>query len=214
LFYYFKVEEKSDAPLHPTARLLVDTVVGMLKTMPFDDIKSQVVLQRSGISRGPMYYHFKNFEELVETAQLELYQSVLENVIRDLNQALSQSSSIEEARAGLSQIGRVSRESSAAFMRIQRIGLVYSAATSKQLSVKFKKYQENLTQGWMHLYETCVEKGWADPDLQSRPVAILLQSLIIGRAIDDLGEVQMDIDAWVDVPLRLIDSFFLSEGDK
>ena len=32
--------------------------------------------------------------------------------------------------------------------------------------------------------------------------------------IDDLAEVQMDMDAWVEVLIRLIDSFFLSGGNK
>jgi hypothetical protein len=57
-----------------------------------------------------------------------------------------------------------------------------------------------------------VAKGWADPTLQSRAVAILMQSMILSRVLDELGEEQMDIDAWVDVILRLMDCFFLSNG--
>lgn len=206
------VQTNDDAPLHPTAQRLVDTVVEMLKTTPFDEIKSDVVLQRSGISRGPMYYHFQNFEELVETAQLKLYQSFLEKVVQDLNGVIAQSQTIEEARVGFSVLGEISRRQSASFTRIQRIGLIYSAITNKRLSAKFKKHQEYLTRGWMNLYETCVAKGWADPTLQSRAVAILMQSMILSRVLDELGEEQMDIDAWVDVILRLMDCFFLSNG--
>ena len=128
------VQTNDDAPLHPTAQRLVDTVVEMLKTTPFDEIKSDVVLQRSGISRGPMYYHFQNFEELVETAQLKLYQSFLEKVVQELNAVIAQCQTIEEARAGFSVLGEISRRQSASFTRIQRIGLIYTAITNKRLN--------------------------------------------------------------------------------
>jgi hypothetical protein len=41
-----------------------------------------------------------------------------------------------------------------------------------------------------------------------------MQSMILSRVLDELGEEQMDIDAWVDVILRLMDSFFLSHGER
>ena len=50
------MESLKEALRHPTAQKLVDTVIEMLKTTPYNGIKSENVLARSGISRGPLYH--------------------------------------------------------------------------------------------------------------------------------------------------------------
>ena len=45
----------------------------MLTETSYSEIKSENVLTRSGISRGPLYHHFENFDDLIETAQAQIY---------------------------------------------------------------------------------------------------------------------------------------------
>ena len=68
-------------PLHPTAQQLVDTVKEMLQEASYSEIKSENVLRRSGVSRGPLYHHFANFEELIEVAQTQIYVSYVRGII-------------------------------------------------------------------------------------------------------------------------------------
>jgi len=70
-----------------------------------------------------------------------------------------------------------------------------------------------LTQEWMKAYQICLDKGWADPTMDPRCVAILMQSSFIGRVLDEISSVQMDVNEWVKVLSRLFDSFFFA-GDK
>ena len=58
---------------HPTKRLLVETVVAMLETKKPNEILAEEVLESSGVSKGSMYHHFEDLQELVETAQLMRY---------------------------------------------------------------------------------------------------------------------------------------------
>ena len=58
---------------HPTKRLLVETVVSMLETKKPTEILAEEVLEVSGVSKGSMYHHFEDLQELVETAQLMRY---------------------------------------------------------------------------------------------------------------------------------------------
>jgi AcrR family transcriptional regulator len=205
------MENKDAARMHPTAQLLVETVREMLKTLPFNTIKSESVLQKSGLSRGSMYHHFVNFEDLVETAQIQLYNEFIEDLVQSLKEVLTSCETIEEARAAFSVLSSTGSEHHPGNIRNQRVGVLYSAAVSHEFAKKLQHSQESLTQEWMNLYEMCVAKGWADPSIDARAVAILIQSTTLGRTIDDLSMVHMSLDAWVVVLLHLLDSFFFSK---
>ena len=60
------MEFTEEPTLHPTAQKLVDTVIEMLQTTSYNNIKSENVLVRSGITRGPLYHHFADFDDLIE----------------------------------------------------------------------------------------------------------------------------------------------------
>ena len=56
--------------LHPTKRALITTVLEQLKTLKPSEITSESVLDKSGISKGSLYHHFEDFDDLIETAQV------------------------------------------------------------------------------------------------------------------------------------------------
>ena len=59
--------------LHPTKRALVQTVLDQLKTKKPSDLTSELILETSGISKGSLYHHFEDFDDLIETAQVFRY---------------------------------------------------------------------------------------------------------------------------------------------
>ena len=61
--------------LHPTKRLLLETVIKLLDTKKPEEILSDEVLQISGISKGSMYYHYKDWYEIIEDAICERFGS-------------------------------------------------------------------------------------------------------------------------------------------
>jgi AcrR family transcriptional regulator len=90
-----------ETPLHPTAQKLVDTVIEMLQTTSYNNIKSENVLLRSGITRGPLYHHFADFDDLIETAQIQLYKSFVLEVISQLLKVIEATDDLEGARTEL-----------------------------------------------------------------------------------------------------------------
>jgi len=202
-----------DVPLHPTAQKLVDTVIEMLQTTAYSNIKSENVLARSGITRGPLYHHFADFDDLIQTAQIQLYKSFAFDVISQLVKVIEATDDLENARRELhSFVENRSRRITYALLR-QRVGIIHNAASMPNLREKLNNTQEALTQEWMKAYQICLDKGWADPTMDPRCVAILMQSSFIGRVLDEMSSVQMDVNEWVKVLSRLFDSFFFA-GDK
>jgi len=199
-----------EPPLHPTAQKLVNTVIEMLKTTSYNNIKSESVLLKSGISRGPMYHHFANFEDLIETAQIQIYKEFASEAIQELVNAVN---SIEDPFKAREQFGKVfvvkSNLKSENDLRL-RVGIIHNAASIKSLREKLSRTQESMTLEWIKAYNLCVDKGWADPKMDARAVAILMQSTFIGRVIDNLSKEQMDPALWLQALLRLFDSFFFA----
>ena len=58
---------------HPTKRLLVETVAAMLESKKPSEVLTDEVLDTSGVSKGSMYHHFEDLQQLVETAQIFRY---------------------------------------------------------------------------------------------------------------------------------------------
>ena len=197
-------------PLHPTAQSLVDTVKGMLIHTPYNSIKSESVLLRSKISRGPLYHHFENFEELIEVAQTQIYQDYVSEVVA----ALAKSAiALEDPLATREEFGRILKESeveNSLALRRQRIGLIHNAASIESFGEKLSTTQESLNRQWIHIYQIAVEKGWADPEIDPRAVAILMQAAFFGRILDDISPTHMGSAQWLAVLSRLLDSFFFS----
>jgi len=197
-------------PIHPTAQRLVDTVKEMLNDTAYNNIKSENVLLRSGISRGPLYHHFSNFDELIQIAQTQIYQDyvgLLSGALMNASTALEDPMATRDEFANI--IRRSQIENSIALRR-QRVGIVHNAASTKSFSEKLGVTQEGLTQQWIKIYQICVDKGWADPSLDPRTVAILLQCTFFGLILDDISPVHMNSDAWIVTLIRLLDNFFFA----
>ena len=197
-------------PIHPTAQRLVDTVKEMMKDTAYNNIKSEAVLLRSGISRGPLYHHFTNFDELIQIAQTQIYQDYVGLLFGALMNA---STSLEDPMATREEFANIIRKSqvgNSISLQRQRAGIVHNAASTKSFSAKLGVTQESLTQQWIKIYQICIDKGWADPSLDPRTVAILMQSIFFGQVLDDISPVHMDLDAWIMTLIRLLDNFFFS----
>ena len=208
--YYKKMDSVEATPIHPTAQRLVDTVKEMLKDTAYNNIKSENVLLRSGISRGPLYHHFANFEELIQIAQTQVYQDyvgLLSGALINASTALEDPMATREEFANIIRSSQVANSVS---LRRQRVGIVHNATSTKGFSEKLGATQEGLTLQWIKIYQICVDKGWADPSLDPRTVAILLQSTFFGRVLDDISPVHMNGDAWVVTMIRLLDNFCFS----
>jgi AcrR family transcriptional regulator len=204
------VNNSDPSQLHPTAQGLVDTVKEMLIHTPYNAIKSESVLTRSGTTRGPLYHHFENFEELIEVAQAQIYQDYVLNLVSALTKSAIALEDPMATREEFAKILQLSEVGNTLEVRRLRVGLIYNAASIGSFGRRLAVTQEALNGQWIHIYQIAVEKGWADPEISPRAVAVLVQAAFFGRILDDISPTHMNSKDWLGVMTRLMDCLFFS----
>ena len=56
--------------------------------------------------------------------------------------------------------------------------------------------QERLTEMIADLYREVLKKGWGNPSLDPRSIAVLIQAYSLGKVVDDVTDTHMDGEKW------------------
>ena len=203
---------ENSVPLHPTAQKLVDTVISMLETTAYTNIKSENVLIRSGISRGPLYHHFRNFEELIATAHSQIYKRTVEQFTEELLHEISKAKDAAIAKGQFISLLTTALQESSVSQRRIRLGALHGASSSPALRAEISAIQEDLNWRWRQIHEICISNGWCTSQFTSESVAILMQSTLLGRVLDDMTQTQIDLGAWINTLTGVFEHFFLKNA--
>ena len=199
--------------LHPTAQKLVDTVIVMLETIPYTSIKSETVLSRSGISRGPLYHHFQDFDDLISEAHTQIYKNSANHLAMGLIDGIALANTPSEAlRMFLSSLNRLVAQDSSGRRRIL-LGVLHDALSTIKVRKEISAIQESITERWIEIHQLCIERGWASNATDSRVVAIIMQSALLGSTFDDLSPKQINQDIWIQTLSDLFQHFFLGNEE-
>ena len=145
---------------------------------------------------------------MIESAQTQIYLGSVTVWVTALASAIESSADADSAREQV-RILVASESMKVSIQQLtQGIGIIHNASSIEQLHQRLGKTQEKLTQEWMKVYQLCIDKGWADSNIDSRAVAILIQAAFYGRILDNLSNVQMKSNDWIRALLRLFDGFF------
>mgnify|MGYP003351606232 FL=1 len=187
--------------LHPTKRLLLETVIKLLDTKKPEEILSDEVLQISGISKGSMYYHYKDWYEIIEDAICERFGRYVDRSVELCENAMNKSKTRDDLVNFLKQVTRETQKSEQLAIRYARVQAIAMASQSDRMKKKLGAVQERLTESLEDLFREAKERGWANEGMNPRAVAVLVQAYTFGHVVDDFTPEHMEIEAWY----RLID---------
>ena len=190
---------------HPTKEIMVRCVINLTKTQGIETITSDQVLKISGISKGSMYHHFKDFDELIEVAESVIYASVVDDVISRLSTALSISKSREDFLTAIAAITYGNQTPEKVEDRLSRITYLAQAISSERMKLSMGAEQERLTQGIADLIREAQERGWANPNLNALAASIFLQAFTVGRVIDYISDERVDDESWIFLIAQVVD---------
>ena len=196
--------------LHPTAQQLVDVVIEMMAENPYDTLKSEIVLERCGLSRGPLYHHFVDFQDLIETAQIQIYQRYATGISQALADLIASCTESEQLKIGFASfVNQVSNEATVK-SRLQLIGIVHNAHATAEFRKKFLPVQEQINLSWIEMYRFCLDRGWADPTIEPRAFALLMQSTVFGRIMNNISGDKLELSLLMEFIPTLFNKFCLA----
>jgi AcrR family transcriptional regulator len=197
---------------HPTKSSLIECAADLLDKYRFDEITVEMVLDRSGISKGSLYHHFEDIYHLLEGAMIVRYARYVDTNIAALQSLLSTAKTGEEFYLGLSQLSAITQGEGMKRARQERALTIGRAITSPRMSVLLQAEQQRLTDALAQLIQDAQARKLCNAEIESHALAVLMQAWTLGKIVDDLSENPVDNDAYLALVNRVIREVFVPQN--
>lgn len=191
---------------HPTRERLIATMVTLLDGDDPEHITADQVLTISHISKGSLYHHFADFEELLEAALIRRFSQNVDMSIDALLNIVATSSNSAEFMANLSALTADQQNPNRSRFRLERAraaGLTFSSARFHEaLGLE----QQRLTDAFTDVIIEGQTRGWINPRLDARAIAVFIQAFTLGRVVDDIAPEKVDPNAWTALIMHVVES--------
>ena len=184
---------------HPTKRLLVETVVAMLERKKPTEILAEEVLEVSGVSKGSMYHHFSDLQELVETAQLIRYSKWIDASIEFMTTYVLGSTTKEEFIESLRKLTELTQSVDRKGARAERARALAACFDNPRMAKAMGEETQRHTDALADIIQEVQNRGLVRADVDPKAVAVFIQSYTLGKMVNDYNPTGVQDDTWVDM---------------
>jgi AcrR family transcriptional regulator len=187
--------------IHPTKEKLIDTMIDLMDEHALASILVDDVLRESNISKGSLYHHFENFDDLVEAALIARFAAGVDSSIYLVSEAVNGAKSSEELLEKIVLVTSATQGRTRSKFRLERARVIGLSVNSPKLLESLEREQERLTTAMADIVREGQEKGWVSKVFDAKTIAVFLQAYTLGRVIDDVAgkDQQIDSNDWNDV---------------
>lgn len=190
--------------IHPTKSRLIETTAELLETQFPGDIQVDEILDKSGISKGSLYHHFEDLGELLEAAQVARYAAWVDRSISLIVPVLSSAKTRDDIIEGLKVLTKYTQSPEYKSTRFTRARALANSETSPRFQKALGLEQERLNVALQDLVEEAKNKGLFKASLDSRVVAVFIQSYTLGKIVDDIVPTPMGQENWDNFILEML----------
>ncbi len=194
--------------MHPTRERLILTTVALLDGGNPDKVHVEEVLSHSGISRGSLYHHFQDFNDLIEAALVFRFSATVDLSIQAITEVIALSETREEFFEGIKQVTLATQGRELASNRYERARSAGMAGSSDRFRTALGVEQHRVTEALVDLFREAQSKGWMNTYFDPQAAAVLVQAYTLGKVVDDISPEHVDEQAWVDLISQLVDRLF------
>lgn len=198
--------------VRPTYTKILEHARLVLNEDGFDRFSVQRVLDTAEVSRATLYRHFPDVDSLIEAALIENFRGVVDlylGMVVDMVERSTDADDFRRAvRAFLTTFSTIPPS-----VRLQRTHTIALAATRPDLAEEIGEVQESLTDGWADAFHTAQQRGLMRPDLDTRAAAVIIQSMGLGRIVDDAATTRLDNERWAEAMFDFITRALLDPGN-
>lgn len=190
---------------HPTRRAIIDAVAQIMKEKGVNALHLDDVMAATGLTRGAVYHHFKNVDELVEGALLATYAEGVDVNIGFIRELLANAQSFAEFRDGVLRANILYSENNRLReVRKLRAHAMAVADTDGAMAAKLATEQQRLTDEYVAVIVDAQSRGWVRRDVDPMSLAVFIQAYSFGVIVDDVSREHLEMAVW----RRIIESFF------
>jgi AcrR family transcriptional regulator len=192
--------------IHPTKTRLIETAAELLESQFPEAIQVDEILDKSGVSKGSLYHHFEDLGELLEAAQVARYATWVDRSISLIVPVLSGAKNRDDILNGLQTLTTYTQSSEYKSTRFSRARTLANSQHSERFKMALGLEQDRLTTALEDLVSEAKNKGLFKPELDSRIVAVFIQSYTLGKIVDDVVPTPMDQEKWDDFILIMLNA--------
>lgn len=181
---------------HPTQLRLIETVSTMLDGQAPYEILIENVLRESGVSRGSLYYHFGDFQALIERTLVIRFSAGVDETTAFMKRIVDSLSSAEEFWNGMQELTEYSQSPELAPRRAERARVIGMAGANDRFRTLLAADQDRLTAEIIGVITEVQARGWARQDVSPHAVALFIQAYTLGRSLDDVSDHKVNPREW------------------
>ena len=194
--------------MHPTRERLLLTTVDLMDTENPEKVGVEMVLEKSGISKGSLYHHFEDFPSLLEAALVYRFHRVVDSSIALIANTVATATTREEFFADMEKVTAITHSREMTAIRFERARALGHAGTSERFREALGVEQQRLTLAFADLVREAQSQGWVTNDIDPMAAAVFIQAYTIGKLIDEVTAEPVDEQEWLKLIHRMVERTF------
>jgi AcrR family transcriptional regulator len=194
--------------MHPTRERLLLTTVELMDTENPEKVGVEMVLEKSGISKGSLYHHFEDFPALIEAALVYRFHRVVDSSIALIANTVATATTREEFFADMEKVTAITHSREMTAIRFERARALGHAGTSERFREALGVEQQRLTLAFADLVREAQNQGWVTTDIDPMATAVFIQAYTIGKLIDEVTAEPVDEQEWLKLIHRMVERTF------
>lgn len=167
-----------------------------------------MILFHSGVSRGSLYHHFDDMNDLIAKTFYVSFSQLADQNIKMIEELIENSHSRSDFLKSAHAFNKVTQAPDRRDTRFHRLRLIGIAAGNEQASLILEKEQKRLTNAYRLLFEKAQKNGWVSTDIDAHAAAVFIQAYTFGRVIDDISADKVDPEAWESLLIKVVERVF------
>ena len=194
--------------MHPTRERLLLTTVELMDTENPEKVGVEMVLEKSGISKGSLYHHFEDFPSLLEAALVYRFHRVVDSSIALIANTVATATTREEFFADMEKVTAITHSREMTAIRFERARALGHAGSSPRFKEALGVEQQRLTLAFADLVREAQNQGWVTTDIDPMATAVFIQAYTIGKLIDEVTAEPVDEQEWLKLIHRMVERTF------
>jgi AcrR family transcriptional regulator len=155
------------------------------------------ICEATDVNYGSVYDHFDPREGVIDAAYECIFARYIEeDLVTIAGMSPAAPGRDEFVQAAVAYASEVHQGEARRDQRLMRVRIVAAAAARPHLRELIGPTQAAYTAQFAAIIATRQERGFVRRDLSPRSIAVLLQSAILGRTLDDISSAPIKEDEW------------------